>query len=79
MNWRLKRFILSNKDIRKIYKNSSSKDLWACVASYLYDVPLLECLRPNYSARLMCDSAKEIILHAYHKDFKYFAIPSEVL
>ena len=71
MNFLLKRYLLKDPEVKKLYKQNKNADLWACVAAVMFNVPYESCLlcnrdnTPNPNGQALRTFAKRLVLYMY--------------
>lgn len=43
MNKKVKRYLLKNKDVKRLWKLTNKEDIWACTAAVMFNIPWFEC------------------------------------
>ena len=57
MDRKVKRYLLKNKDVKRLWKATGKKDLWACTAAIMFNIPWFECT-DKYNGEYQPDGKK---------------------
>ena len=57
MDKKVKRYLLKNKDVKRLWKATGKKDIWACTAAVMFNIPWFECT-DRYNGEYQPDGKK---------------------